>query len=213
MNLFWLCMEWGGVFLALSAAYLMSKNSGQEKLAWCMFLMADVTHVIYYNHTGQTGLVYNQSIGFFISLMGLTVICNKNNKTIQLLVCKLMNMFIILFAFIGIYCGIKWIMSPTINNLEWTAAFMSLIGTSLMASNNKFARFGFFGWLFCDISMLYVAIIKSQFGIILLRVVYILINFNGIKKRFCVKFNFTMFKKKQVAKDNKRDNKNTAISY
>ena len=198
MSLFWLFMEWGGVVLALSAAYLMSKNTGQEKKAWCIFLVADLTHAFYYMHTDQVGLVYNQSIGFVIALLGLTVLCNKENKILQTFVGRLMNLMIAVFAAISLYFGVKWAMSPSVSNLEWVASFVSLTGTALMASTNKYARFGFFGWLFCDLSMLYVAILKSQFGIILLRVIYTIIDFNGIKQRFFSKINLPIWKKKQV---------------
>ena len=208
MSLFWLVMEWGGVVLALSAAYLMSKNSGQEKMAWCIFLAADATHSLYYLHMNQIGLVYNQSIGFVIALLGLAVICHRENKLLQSLVSRLMNFLIVVFFSIGVYFGIKWMMMPNFNNLEWTASFISLTGTALLASNSKFSRFGFFAWLFCDVSMLYVAIMKSQFGIIVLRVIYTMIDFNGIKQRFFNKIDLSVFKRKQVIKD-----ESVVISY
>lgn len=201
MSLFWLFMEWGGVVLALSAAYLMSKNSGQEKLAWCIFLAADATHSLYYLHMNQIGLVYNQSIGFVIALLGLAVICNRENKLLQSFVSRLMNLMIVVFLSIGIYFGIKWTIVPNFNNLEWTASFISLTGTALLASNSKYSKFGFFAWLFCDLSMLYVAVMKSQFGIIFLRVIYTMIDFNGIKQRFFNNLDLSIFKKKQVVKE------------
>lgn len=184
MNVVWFLLEWCGVFFALSAAYLMSKNSGQEKEAWSLFLLADSMHAIFYMHTGQTGLVYNQAIGFFLAIIGLILHCKNENKVLVYFVNKLTNLLLFIFGILSVYFSLKWMFKMTFENLEWMAAFISLTGTAIMASKNKYSKYGFFAWMFCDISMLYVALIKGQLGITLLRVIYLMIDINGIRKFF-----------------------------
>lgn len=205
MNLLWLLAEWGGVIFALSAAYLLSKNIGKEKLAWILFLLADSIHALFYVHTGQTGLVYNQALGFIIAILGLSVSIYASNADFVNKVERLM--LFLTFSFIGsaLYFATKWLDNMTVHNFEWFVCFVSLSGTSILAANNKYSKYGFFCWMFCDVTLLYIAFIKSQIGIVLLRVIYTLIDINGIKVRFFNNFEVYMWWKK-IMKSSRKNN-------
>lgn len=176
-----------GVVLALSGSYILSKKPEKiiGSIPWILFIIGDTLHALVYLNNEQTGMVFNQSVGIILCSLGLFqyLMMQKNSYLTEKITSFMFYLFaVFLLASLAMFCFTFFNMS--VKNLEWSIALLAISGTTLMASRHKNAKYVYLIWILCDTVFLMLCLIHKQYAIAILRIVFICINFNGLKNWF-----------------------------
>lgn len=180
-----LLVEISGVILALTGSAILSTKPDKKlgSIAWFLFILADIFHSVVYFNNQQFAMVFNQTIGMILCIIGLTQSLLNNNNNIEKITRLMFLLFLTFITFAALMLSFT-IFHYSLNKFEWMIALFALSGTTLMASKHKNAKYVYVIWLICDSVFLFLCILNQQFAIAVLRLTFISINLNGLKNWF-----------------------------
>lgn len=174
----WLIIEWLGTLIALSGSAVMASKKLSPLLGWKLWAFSHIFHIaLFALHTHQYGLLAVQIVGISIALMGLWQWNHK--KEINIVLMSSFSIMSCIGIVIAIGLSIKWMIEPSMKQLEWMGALFSISAALLLASKHKLLRFSWPLWIISNTILCIFTVSTSQWGVATLQLGFGLINLYG----------------------------------
>lgn len=174
----WVFLEWFGTVFALSGSLVLATHKFKPPVAWILWLLSNVLFVTYFLKTGQNGLLLLNIVGFVINLFGLFQWIQHEatiNKNVTQL---LLNLALIFFAASSFYIA-AFLVDPSIKNAEWIGSTLGIAAAFLISSRHKYSFLCWFVWCVSNFSLLVIAWMNKQYGLVFLQSGFMIINVFG----------------------------------